>query len=367
MALNELELMDAYQGLIKAFPDDLHIARDLIQMLQESNEIDEARDLAMIMARRMLSLGHSSDAIAFLSICEKLQPPEVDEVESMKTIAELTRSAPGQNSIREGKVFELIEELSDSESRAFLSQARLIKAGNGQDIVKQGEISRNFYLILRGELHVHMEAKAGQSIDLKVLGKGDFFGEFACLYQMPRIATVTASSDVVLLDFTNDAVESLIKHSPFAGHSLVKVVQRRMIESVSFSHPAFAEIAAADRTWLASESELIECVTSDNISQKCHMDDLSFYIVVFGEAVANRNVGGDKLLQCEMKVGAIFGSERKSLGFPLGTTLEVPERCLVCKVPIEIFTSFSIAYPGFEHWVESHVEERNKKLLLLNE
>ncbi|MDQ7057401.1 MAG: cyclic nucleotide-binding domain-containing protein [Ghiorsea sp.] len=220
MALTKQEMMQAYQDLITAYPEDLRIARPLIQMLQARGDKEGARNLAMKMARRMVSLGYSSYALAFLSLCEQLEHPDTDEIESMKTIAELTLGTPPQTLSEAGKVFSLIEALSDSESREFLQQGTLRKVKKGEVIVKQGEISRNFYLILEGEVHVHVDTKSGQHFEVGELKQGDFFGEVACIYQLPRTATVEVFCRCNLyLSFQMRAVDAMIHASPIAGDS----------------------------------------------------------------------------------------------------------------------------------------------------
>ncbi|MDQ6989660.1 MAG: cyclic nucleotide-binding domain-containing protein [Mariprofundaceae bacterium] len=232
----------------------------------------------------------------------------------------------------------------------------------GQDIVEQGEISRNFYLILDGAMRVHIQTAAGQHIDLVTLEKGNFFGEFACVYQLPRTATVTAATDAVVLKFSDAAVAQLIDSSPMAGDSLMAVVQRRMVESMSYGHQAFVELPAVDRGWLADEAELLEYSSGDCIGKKGSFGADHFYIIAFGKAAASRDVGGGKTLHCELGVNAMFGDGSRLLSFPAGTELHAFERCLVCKIPIEIFDSFFNAYGGFEHWLEKHVATQNKQL-----
>ncbi len=361
MALNEQELMYVYHGLNKAYPEDLHIARPLIQLLQGKGENKTAREFAMNMARRMLALGYSSNALSFLSICELLKHPDTDEIDSMKTMAELT-SGHTHFSDEKRHVFTLIEALSDSEAQEFLKQGSLLRIDEGQDIVAQGEISRNFYLILDGEMRVHITTPQGKHIDLITLEKGNFFGEFACVYQLPRTATVTATKNAVVLKFSDATVAQLIDNSPLAGDSLMRVVQHRMIESMSYGHQALSELPPADRDWLADESELLEFSSGDVIGKKGSFGRDCFYIIAFGKAVARRDVGGGQVLHCELPTNAMFGDGSRLLSFPAETELHAFERCLICKVPIEIFNSFSNAYGGFEHWLDKHTAAQNKQL-----
>ncbi|CDO94280.1 unnamed protein product [Kluyveromyces dobzhanskii CBS 2104] len=60
----------------------------------------------------------------------------------------------------------------------------------GQTIIKEGDTGENFYFIEYGEADV---LKKGKDVIAK-LGKGDYFGEVALLNDLPRQATVTATT-----------------------------------------------------------------------------------------------------------------------------------------------------------------------------
>lgn len=63
---------------------------------------------------------------------------------------------------------------------------------NGETIIKEGEIGDNFYLIIKGEADV-IKNDEGKVNSLK---RGDYFGEVALLNDLPRQASVIATSDV---------------------------------------------------------------------------------------------------------------------------------------------------------------------------
>lgn len=358
MALTKQEMMQAYQDLIAVYPEDLRIARPLIQMLQARGDKEAARNLAMEMARRMVSLGYSGYALGFLSLCEQLDHPDTDDIESMKTIAELTLGSPPQTLSEAGKVFSLIEALSDSESQEFLRQGTLRKVKKGEEIVRQGETSHNFYLILEGKVHVHIDTKSGAHFEVGELKQGDFFGEVACIYQLPRTATVEAFVDSTLLEFSDKTVDAMVHMSPIAGDSLMKVVQRRMVETISFTHPAFMKLGAEDRAWLEEDSELVEYF-SDRVLRKDSDAKKTpvFYVIVFGKVEARRN--GE--VKCALGVNAMYG-DNPLLALPEDVELVAVERTLVCCMPMQIFDTFYNTYAGFELWVNNHVSKRNGAL-----
>jgi len=360
MESNNENLLRVYQDLHKIFPEDLHIARPLIQMLKTANDSEQARDLAMGMARRMLAKGRPGDSLSFLEICKVLEHPDKNEIEAMVSIAQLTVDGPIDMETGTGKTFMLIDQLSDHETRDFLEHGRLIEIKEGTDIVQQGEVNQNFYLILRGNMQVHMTSKTGHRIDVSMLEAGHFFGEFACVYKLPRSATVTAKENALVLEFSDTAISQLMQRSPIAGERLMQIIQTRLIHSLSFSHPAMSELPETDRKWLAEESHLLEFQGDSLITRDGEMPDRCC-VIVYGTATARHTVDG-KTIEVIMNAGEMFGDLNPYLNLPPKTTVHTNGRTLVCSIPKEVFRSFMNAYGNFEQWVEAHGKKRLQKL-----
>ncbi|MDQ7003054.1 MAG: hypothetical protein Q9N02_10290, partial [Ghiorsea sp.] len=185
-----------------------------------------------------------------------------------------------------------------------------------------------------------------------------FFGEVACVYQLPRTATVGAFVDSVLLEFSDKTVDGMVQMSPIAGDSLMKVVQRRMIETISFTHPAFTKLGAEDRAWLEEDSELVEYFPGRTLCKDSDVEKVPvFYVIVFGK-VETRGKGTVKR---DLGVNAMYG-DNLILSLPEGVELVAVERTLVCRMPTQIFDTFYNTYAGFELWVNNHVSKRNAAL-----
>ncbi|MFQ5581962.1 MAG: cyclic nucleotide-binding domain-containing protein [Mariprofundaceae bacterium] len=362
MALNDEELLHVYRDLHKIFLEDLHIVRPLIQMLQSRGDIEHARELALSMARRMLAKGKPGSAIGFLELCRQLEHPDTAEIEALSGIARLTEDGPIDVESGSDQVFTLIDQLSDLEAMDFLRQGRLLAIDDSQDVVHQGEVSRNFYLILEGDMHVHIDTANGHDISLSTLRPGHFFGEFACVYQLPRSATVTSKGNSAVLEFSDLAISQLMQRSPIAGERLMRTVQSRLIHAMSYSHPAFVELPEADRRWLAEESRLLEFQPDATVTRQGEMSNYCC-VIVHGEAIARRQQD-DQALQCALKTGDIFGDAIRYVRLPKGTEVIATSHCLVCCIPKSVFQSFMNAYASFEHWVEPHGEARQQQLQL---
>ncbi|MDQ6955176.1 MAG: cyclic nucleotide-binding domain-containing protein [Mariprofundaceae bacterium] len=345
MSLNVQQLLYVYHGLHHVFREDLHLARPLIQILQKNSKPEKARHLAMEMARRMLAHGHSSSALSFLGICKRLNHPQHGDIESMTSMAQMSLDNPQDSPM---ETFSLIDKLSDREAMDFILQAKIVRCHDGYNVVRQGEISDSFYLILEGKMKVHLQLSEGSDVHLNTLHPGDYFGEYACVYQLPRTANVTASGEAVILEFSNKAIAQLMEQSPEAGEQLMKAVRTRLIQSMSQTHPAFTQLAAADCDWMAEESAIIELKAGTfldhQLAQQC-------CVVMHGELIAQQHDQQRPL--CLLQKNDIFGTHSKYLALPEGARFFTENRSLVCCIPENIFLSFMAAYGDFERWIKT--------------
>jgi CRP-like cAMP-binding protein len=355
MPLNHDCLLLCYKILHKIFPEDLHIARPLIQMLLQRDQADQARTLALSIARRMLAIGNASHAVGFLTICRQLDHPETEEINALGRMARITSSSPAQIDSKPFQSFALIEQLSDQEGLSFLKQGSLIHAEQGDDIVKQGEIGQTFYLILEGEVDIHLTVQKGCRQNLDILRPGHFFGEFSCVYKLPRSATVTAREKLLLLEFSDHSIAKLMKHFPLAGDYLMRMVQSRMVQAMTYSIPAFAELATEDRLWTAEKSIVDEYQAGEQIA--LDQSGKACYILLSGKAQLRLPTGADVE---SLVAGSMFGDVSPYIELPASAEIIASEHTLVCRMPENIFNSFMNVYASFEQYIKHVGNSRSR-------
>jgi CRP/FNR family transcriptional regulator, cyclic AMP receptor protein len=103
----------------------------------------------------------------------------------------------------------------------------------GKDIVREGSIGHELYLILGGIASVRRKGRK-----IATLTIGDYFGELALLDRDPRSATVTAETDLELAVITKRKFLSVLDQVPTVAHKLLVSMAGRLREAdtKSFSH-----------------------------------------------------------------------------------------------------------------------------------
>ena len=96
----------------------------------------------------------------------------------------------------------------------------------GQEIFKSGDAGDCAYLIEEGMVEI-LVAKQGGEHRIKLIGKGELFGEVSLIDYQPRTATVKAVERTVLVPIPRRLMEQLLEKSdPVLRHLLLVILER---------------------------------------------------------------------------------------------------------------------------------------------
>ena len=112
---------------------------------------------------------------------------------------------------------------SKSELQKIASLADELDLGEGATLIREGERGREFIVIAEGTVRVTRNGK-----QLRELGAGDFIGEIALVADVPRTATVTATSPVRLLVVTDRAFRGLLEQMPSLAKKVLQSLGERL-------------------------------------------------------------------------------------------------------------------------------------------
>lgn len=109
--------------------------------------------------------------------------------------------------------------------------AREIRVGPGDRICEEGEPGDAFYLILSGRVQVSKFLELGTQHLLHELYPGQFFGELALMEDAPRVASVDALEETMLLAMTKDDFQEMLEIHPEIAVPIMRAVAARLRES----------------------------------------------------------------------------------------------------------------------------------------
>jgi CRP-like cAMP-binding protein len=117
----------------------------------------------------------------------------------------------------------LFSECSRRELDAVAAVADELRLPAGREVMRQGARGRELVVLLDGEVEVSRNGEV-----LATRGPGDFLGELALVTHRPRVATVTATTDLRVLVLERGAFERLVREVPSIALKVLKAVGERL-------------------------------------------------------------------------------------------------------------------------------------------
>jgi CRP-like cAMP-binding protein len=112
--------------------------------------------------------------------------------------------------------------MSEQDLEAVAEQTEELRVEAGTVLAREGELGERFFVIVEGTAEV---TRAGSRV--AALSTGDFFGEIALLREERRIATVTATSPMVLIVMSGRSFRSLDSSRPEIRETVSKALAER--------------------------------------------------------------------------------------------------------------------------------------------
>lgn len=120
--------------------------------------------------------------------------------------------------------------LSDDEVGAFTGFLRERRLEVGEVLFREGDPGASLFIILYGDVAVHVGALGDDPIRVGRLGPGDVVGEQACLDPAARSATITATSTVIGAELTREELDRMSRELPRVASLLLRVIIRALAD-----------------------------------------------------------------------------------------------------------------------------------------
>ncbi len=114
----------------------------------------------------------------------------------------------------------------------------------GQDLCKQGDVGDAAYVIISGEADILVN-QDGNEIVVAQVGENAVIGEIAVLCEVPRTATVRATTKLQTLKIDKETFLRLIREFPDMGIEIMRELAERLTKTTSELSVARNELKAA--------------------------------------------------------------------------------------------------------------------------
>ena len=113
--------------------------------------------------------------------------------------------------------------LSKQQLGRVASIADEIDLPKGKVLMREGDRGREFFVLLEGEAEVRRKGRK-----LATRRAGEFFGEIALLSDLPRVATVTATTPARALVIRDTEFRGLLSQTPQIALKVLQAVAERL-------------------------------------------------------------------------------------------------------------------------------------------
>jgi DHA3 family macrolide efflux protein-like MFS transporter len=131
--------------------------------------------------------------------------------------------------------------LSASERNDLVSQARILEAPAGTNIIKHGDAGDSAYFILSGRVIAGISVGEENYRSLSTMNPGDFFGEIAALTNATRTADVVAAENTKLLQVPAQVLRNLMSN-PAISSLFLATISERLTRTTISELPRFAGV-----------------------------------------------------------------------------------------------------------------------------
>jgi CRP/FNR family transcriptional regulator, cyclic AMP receptor protein len=126
------------------------------------------------------------------------------------------------------KQVSLFADLADEDIHELMTVAKRRPFRSGEVIFHRDDPGQVLYMIKEGKVKICIISPDGQEISLAVLGKGEYFGEFALLDGLPRSADAIALEKVECYSLQRSDFHNAIMKNPKIAIQVLEALTRRL-------------------------------------------------------------------------------------------------------------------------------------------
>lgn len=176
----------------------------------------------------------------------------------------------------------LFASLNDQERLSLLNEMQPAFYKHGDFLVHQGELGREFFVLVKGQANAFYTDVHGKSYSLADLVTGDAFGEIALIDDVPRTASIVSDGGCIVLLLRKEGFDRFA--ATLGSPDRVK----SMIRLTSFfrRHPLFSKLGPRDQAQLIDSFRFQTITEGEQIPGR----DDSFHVIYSG--VVRVDTGG---------------------------------------------------------------------------
>lgn len=123
---------------------------------------------------------------------------------------------------------DLFKGISPRDLQLLAQSVTLRRYPAGQLIFNYGDVGLSMYIVVRGDVNIHIPGESSRRLSLKDISQGEPFGELALFDNRPRSASALATTEVEVLELTRSTFLDYIERHPNVAIALLQTLSARL-------------------------------------------------------------------------------------------------------------------------------------------
>jgi CRP/FNR family transcriptional regulator, cyclic AMP receptor protein len=123
---------------------------------------------------------------------------------------------------------DLFRGMGDVDLDSLARSSKLRHYDAGEMIFNYGDAGSSMYVVVSGNVNIHIPGEDSRWISLQDMGQGEYFGELAMFDSQPRSASAIAVTNVELLELTQVMIWEHVQQRPGVAVALLRSLSTRI-------------------------------------------------------------------------------------------------------------------------------------------
>lgn len=257
--------------------------------------------------------------------------------------------------LREQPMFSDPRLVPDNYLLHFVATSKLLSLLPGAALIREGEFSRDLYLILEGRCELTTLGADGRELPVAIMRRGDYMGEHGMLTGQQRDASARVQAPALILAVPEQVMQRLMEIAPSVRAFFEQLDNARSIEAILKRMALFQGVAAIDIRQLAGQAQVRryerdERLFSEDAGGRPARESLHILLEGFVK-VARRTTAGtgrdksDARIIAYRQCGDYFAGGLDLLGDGGAVSVSAITRARVAEVPRAALGAFFARYP----------------------
>ena len=242
---------------------------------------------------------------------------------------------------------------------------RLLRLGDGELVIREGEPGVAFYLVATGQVRVFVRDSLGREVERSRLHEGALFGEMALLTQQPRTASVAAVDEADILELSRESLGVLTAEVPSLAAALDKFARERLLKNLLATSPLFRPFNRQQQMDLIRRFDGHEVAPGTVIIREGDAGQ-GLFVVLAGEVEVLKQDGGEvagkEIALARLRAGEVFGEMSLLNNQPTSATVRAVRPSTILFLAREYFQRLIQALPAIRQYFQELSQRRDLEI-----